>query len=133
MHIGRGACMGYDEIRSMSERCASYWNAFLLLPQLHFILILEVGKRKRLAVTFKLKWVYFCMKYLSIVQFSLFSNLHMTDEMKSSYHYTSSHYTSCPNSSVFWKIDLLIPEQFNRMNCTQYLKSSEVDICEVRV
>ena len=26
-----GACMGYDEIRSMSGRYASYWNAFLLL------------------------------------------------------------------------------------------------------
>ena len=38
MHGGRGwhawwpwggACMGYDEIRSMSGRYASYWNAFL--------------------------------------------------------------------------------------------------------
>ena len=27
----RGACVGYDEIRSMSGRYASYWNAFLLL------------------------------------------------------------------------------------------------------
>ena len=26
----RGACVGYDEIRSMSGRYASYWNAFLL-------------------------------------------------------------------------------------------------------
>ena len=26
-----GACVGYDEIRSMSGRYASYWNAFLLL------------------------------------------------------------------------------------------------------
>ena len=25
-----GACVGYDEIRSMSGRYASYWNAFLL-------------------------------------------------------------------------------------------------------
>ena len=25
-----GACIGYDEIRSMSGRYASYWNAFLL-------------------------------------------------------------------------------------------------------
>ena len=24
-----GACIGYDEIRSMSGRYASYWNAFL--------------------------------------------------------------------------------------------------------
>ena len=24
-----GACVGYDEIRSMSRRYASYWNAFL--------------------------------------------------------------------------------------------------------
>ena len=24
-----GACVGYDEIRSMSGRYASYWNAFL--------------------------------------------------------------------------------------------------------
>ena len=24
-----GACMGYDEIRSMSGQYASYWNAFL--------------------------------------------------------------------------------------------------------
>ena len=27
---GGGACMEYDEIRSMSGRYASYWNAFLL-------------------------------------------------------------------------------------------------------
>ena len=26
-----GACVGYDEIRSMSGRYASYWNAFLFL------------------------------------------------------------------------------------------------------
>ena len=25
-----GVCIGYDEIRSMSGRYASYWNAFLL-------------------------------------------------------------------------------------------------------
>ena len=30
VHGGRGACMGYDEIRSMCSRYASYWNAFLL-------------------------------------------------------------------------------------------------------
>ena len=27
---GGGACVGYDEIRSISGRYASYWNAFLL-------------------------------------------------------------------------------------------------------
>ena len=27
--LGGGACVGYDEIRSMSGRYASYWNAFL--------------------------------------------------------------------------------------------------------
>ena len=27
---GRGACVGYNEIRSMSGRYASYWNALLL-------------------------------------------------------------------------------------------------------
>ena len=26
---GGGACVGYDEIRSMNGRYASYWNAFL--------------------------------------------------------------------------------------------------------
>ena len=26
---GGGVCVGYDEIRSMSRRYASYWNAFL--------------------------------------------------------------------------------------------------------
>ena len=26
-----GGCIGYDEIRSMSRRHASYWNAFLCL------------------------------------------------------------------------------------------------------
>ena len=29
-----GACIGYDEIPSMSGRYASYWNAFLYLNQL---------------------------------------------------------------------------------------------------
>ena len=28
--VGRGACVGYNEIRSMNGRYASYWNAFLL-------------------------------------------------------------------------------------------------------
>ena len=28
---GGGACVGYDEIRSMSGWYASYWNAFLFL------------------------------------------------------------------------------------------------------
>ena len=28
---GGGVCVGYDEIRSMSRRYASYWNAFLLV------------------------------------------------------------------------------------------------------
>ena len=27
--VGQGACIVYDEIRSMSGRYASYWNAFL--------------------------------------------------------------------------------------------------------
>ena len=29
MAVGGGACVGYDEIRSMSGRYVSYWNAFL--------------------------------------------------------------------------------------------------------
>ena len=29
--LWRGACIGYDKIRSMSGRYASYWNAFLLV------------------------------------------------------------------------------------------------------
>ena len=29
-----GACIGYDEIRSMSGRYASYWNAFLFISVL---------------------------------------------------------------------------------------------------
>ena len=31
-----GACVGYDEIRSMSGRYASYWNAFLLEYEIGF-------------------------------------------------------------------------------------------------
>ena len=29
--VARGACTGYDEIRSMSRWYTSYWNAFLLV------------------------------------------------------------------------------------------------------
>ena len=29
MHGGSRACVGYEEIRSMSRQYASYWNAFL--------------------------------------------------------------------------------------------------------
>ena len=29
--VAGGVCIGYDEIRSMSGRYASYWNAFLLV------------------------------------------------------------------------------------------------------
>ena len=35
---GGGACVGYDEIRSMSGRYASYWNAFLLYLILQYCL-----------------------------------------------------------------------------------------------
>ena len=31
MHGSWGVCVGYDEIRSMSGRCVSYGNAFLLI------------------------------------------------------------------------------------------------------
>ena len=31
-----GGCIGYDEIRSMSGRYASYWNAFLFLKKIRF-------------------------------------------------------------------------------------------------
>ena len=31
--LGGGACIGYDEIRSMSGQYASYWNAFLSLSK----------------------------------------------------------------------------------------------------
>ena len=31
MVAGGGACIGYDEVRSMSGRYASYWNAFFLI------------------------------------------------------------------------------------------------------
>ena len=55
-----GVCIGYDEIRSMSGRYASYWNAFLLLKYIYrakamsFILgkfnlsfTSRIGKRQR--------------------------------------------------------------------------------------
>ena len=32
---GCGGCIGYDEIRSMSGRYASYWNAFLYQIKIH--------------------------------------------------------------------------------------------------
>ena len=37
---GGGPCIGYDEIRSMSGRYASYWNAFLfiLFTLIYFLL-----------------------------------------------------------------------------------------------
>ena len=31
-----GACVGYDEIRSISGRYASYWNAFLFAKMIKF-------------------------------------------------------------------------------------------------
>ena len=39
---GGGACVGYDEIRSMSGRYASYWNAFLWAGRLHIALFLTI-------------------------------------------------------------------------------------------
>ena len=35
----RGACIGYNEIWSMSRQYASYWNAFLLSTVDYFLLI----------------------------------------------------------------------------------------------
>ena len=43
VHGGRGVCVGYDEIRSMSGRYASYWNAFLfqfLFPEILICFVL---------------------------------------------------------------------------------------------
>ena len=38
-----GACVGYDEIRSMSGRYASYWNAFLFVIMLRvFGLVVDI-------------------------------------------------------------------------------------------
>ena len=39
--VAGGAFMGYDEIRSMSGRYASYWNAFLLIMHM-YLLVLQV-------------------------------------------------------------------------------------------
>ena len=36
MRGGRGACMGYKEIQSMSGQYASYWNEFLLILLFYF-------------------------------------------------------------------------------------------------
>ena len=41
---GGGACVGYDEIRSMSGRYASYWNAFL------FYVFLDILRQKKTSV-----------------------------------------------------------------------------------
>ena len=40
--VTRGACVGYDEIRSMSGWYASYWNAFLF--QRLFSLMIKASK-----------------------------------------------------------------------------------------
>ena len=48
-----GVCMGYDEIRSMSSRYASYWNAFLfLLRLLIFHVCNSLDKRNRMITLF---------------------------------------------------------------------------------
>ena len=39
--VAGGACIGYDEIRSMSGRYASYWNAFLLHVWLSFCYLFD--------------------------------------------------------------------------------------------
>ena len=39
MVAGGVACVGYDEIRSMSRRYASYWNPFLLKQKLETYLM----------------------------------------------------------------------------------------------
>ena len=41
--LGGGACVGYDDIRSMSGRYASYWNAFLFVVFFQFHAVL--GKK----------------------------------------------------------------------------------------
>ena len=39
VHGCGGACIGYDEIRSMSGRYASYWNVFLFIYAFKYLLI----------------------------------------------------------------------------------------------
>ena len=34
--VAGGACIGYDEIRSISGRYASYWNTFLFYSKIKF-------------------------------------------------------------------------------------------------
>ena len=45
MHGCRGVCIGYNEIRSMSGRYASYWNAFLLFHCDHILLFFDFLNR----------------------------------------------------------------------------------------
>ena len=52
---GGGACVGYDEIRSMSGRYASYWNAFLCLYILKWIGIDKIMQK----VSAVFLWNYF--------------------------------------------------------------------------
>ena len=48
MHGRGGACIGYDEIQSMSGRYASYWNAFLFDKNLckNYMKIKEIEPRE---------------------------------------------------------------------------------------
>ena len=47
----RGACVGNDEIRSMSRRYASYWNAFFLVGVYVIVKINQSMKSPRLTGT----------------------------------------------------------------------------------
>ena len=53
---GGGACVGYDEIRSMSGRYASYWNAFLFSVRTLFFSKVWVDN---------CKWHSFCFVIIS--------------------------------------------------------------------
>ena len=58
--VAGGACIGYDEIRSMSGRYASYWNAFLFIIKYAFSLFL---------VTFSSKIETYICRYIATYSF----------------------------------------------------------------
>ena len=63
-----GACVGYDEIRSMSGRYASYWNAFLFFELKSWS---AMFKKSVISYNFHVSFKYSSLRYYIVFQYTI--------------------------------------------------------------
>ena len=90
-----GVCVGYDEIRSMSGRYASYWNAFLLCFVMFFV---TVGQSVNLETKSK---QHECSGFSAATQHCSYHNVLEACELRACAHRNSASPIWMSQANVF--------------------------------